>query len=65
MRRLVVAAGVMLAAVLGWPARGEVVIGVAGPMTGPIAWFGEQYLRATGMAVEISMLAAAFSARSS
>jgi branched-chain amino acid transport system substrate-binding protein len=42
----------MLAAVLGWPARGEVLIGVAGPMTGPIAWFGEQYLRATGMAVE-------------
>jgi branched-chain amino acid transport system substrate-binding protein len=33
-------------------AEAEIRIGVAGPMTGPIAWFGEQYLRATGMAVE-------------
>jgi branched-chain amino acid transport system substrate-binding protein len=34
------------------PAGAEVRIGVAGPMTGPIAWFGEQYLRASGLAVE-------------
>jgi branched-chain amino acid transport system substrate-binding protein len=33
-------------------ARAEILIGVAGPMTGPTAWFGEQYLRATELAVE-------------
>jgi branched-chain amino acid transport system substrate-binding protein len=43
---------VMLAAALGWPTRAEVLIGVAGPMTGHQAWFGEQYLRAAGLAVE-------------
>ena len=33
-------------------ARAEILIGVAGPMTGSQAWFGEQYQRAAGMAVE-------------
>ncbi len=33
-------------------ASAEIRIATAGPMTGPIAWFGEQYLRATGLAVE-------------
>jgi branched-chain amino acid transport system substrate-binding protein len=42
MRRLVAIAIVMLAAALGWPARAEVLIGVAGPITGTNAWFGEQ-----------------------
>jgi branched-chain amino acid transport system substrate-binding protein len=44
---------VIAAAALGaTTAAADIRIGVAGPMTGPIAWFGEQYLRATGMAVE-------------
>jgi branched-chain amino acid transport system substrate-binding protein len=34
------------------PARAEIRIGVAGPMTGAQSWFGEQYLRATGLAVD-------------
>jgi branched-chain amino acid transport system substrate-binding protein len=33
-------------------AEADIRIGIAGPMTGPIAWFGEQYLRATELAVE-------------
>jgi branched-chain amino acid transport system substrate-binding protein len=33
-------------------AAAEIRIGVAGPMTGSIAWFGEQYLRAAELAVE-------------
>jgi branched-chain amino acid transport system substrate-binding protein len=41
----------MLAASLGWPARAEVLIGMAGPMTGPSAWFGEQMQRGAEMAV--------------
>ena len=32
-------------------ARAEILIGVAGPMTGANAWFGEQYQRDTGLAV--------------
>jgi branched-chain amino acid transport system substrate-binding protein len=39
MRRLVAVAIVVFAAAVGWPARAEVLIGVAGPMTGPSAWF--------------------------
>ena len=39
------------AATLGWPARAEVLIGMAGPMTGKNAWFGEQLQRATDLAV--------------
>ena len=38
MRRLVALAAVVLAAALGWPARAEVLIGLAGPMTGKSAW---------------------------
>jgi branched-chain amino acid transport system substrate-binding protein len=45
-------ASCLSAAALAAPARAEILIGVAGPMTGPIAWFGEQYLRASGLAVE-------------
>jgi branched-chain amino acid transport system substrate-binding protein len=33
-------------------ADAEILIGVAGPMTGTYAWFGEQYQRGTGLAVE-------------
>jgi branched-chain amino acid transport system substrate-binding protein len=40
------------AALCATTAGAEIRIGVAGPMTGPIAWFGEQYLRATETAVE-------------
>jgi branched-chain amino acid transport system substrate-binding protein len=43
----------MLAAALcATAAQAEIRIGVAGPMTGPIAWFGEQYLRAAELAVQ-------------
>jgi branched-chain amino acid transport system substrate-binding protein len=41
----------VLAAALGWPARAEVLIGVAGPMTGKDAWFGEQMERGAALAV--------------
>jgi branched-chain amino acid transport system substrate-binding protein len=44
----------VIAAAALWTAsaRAEIRIGVAGPMTGAYAWFGEQYQRATGLAVE-------------
>ena len=45
------AAFVLFAATLGWPARADVLIGMAGPMTGTNAWFGEQLQRATDLAV--------------
>ena len=52
MRRLAVVARLSLfAAALGWPARAEVLIGVAGPMTGKDAWFGEQMERGAALAV--------------
>jgi branched-chain amino acid transport system substrate-binding protein len=51
MRRLVALAVVMFAAALGWPARADVLIGVAGPMTGTNAWFGEQMERGAEQAV--------------
>jgi branched-chain amino acid transport system substrate-binding protein len=47
----VAVAVVMFAAALGWPARAEVLIGMAGPMTGKDAWFGEQLQRAMDLAV--------------
>jgi branched-chain amino acid transport system substrate-binding protein len=50
MRRLVAVAIVMLAA-LGGSARADVLIGVAGPMTGKEGWFGEQMQRGAAMAV--------------
>jgi branched-chain amino acid transport system substrate-binding protein len=34
-----------------WPARAEILIGVATDVTGPVSWIGEQYQRATEMAV--------------
>ena len=51
MHRLVAVAVVMFAAALGCPARAEVLIGVAGPMTGKNAWFGEQLERGAAQAV--------------
>jgi branched-chain amino acid transport system substrate-binding protein len=52
MRRLVVVALVMAAAAVGWPARAEILIGVAGPMTGKEAWYGEQMERGAALAVD-------------
>ena len=51
-RTLLLVGAISIAALCARAAEAEIRIGVAGPMTGPIAWFGEQYLRATGMAVE-------------
>ncbi|HSA79424.1 MAG TPA: branched-chain amino acid ABC transporter substrate-binding protein [Geminicoccaceae bacterium] len=51
MRRLVTVAGVILAAALGGPARAEVLIGLAGPITGKDAWIGEQLQRGAELAV--------------
>ena len=51
MCRLATLAIVTLVAALGWPARADILIGVAGPMTGAQAWFGEQFERGAGMAV--------------
>ena len=51
MHRLVAVAVVMLAAALGWPVRADVLIGMAGPMTGGNAWFGEQMERGATLAV--------------
>jgi branched-chain amino acid transport system substrate-binding protein len=49
-RRLLIV-GIALAAAFGGPARAEVLIGVAGPMTGTNAWFGEQMGRGAALAV--------------
>jgi branched-chain amino acid transport system substrate-binding protein len=51
MRRLVAVAVVMFAAALGGSARADVLIGVAGPLTGKEGWFGEQMQRGAEMAV--------------
>jgi branched-chain amino acid transport system substrate-binding protein len=51
MRRLLTLVVVVLAAALGGPARAEVLIGMADPMTGKNAWFGEQLQRVTELAV--------------
>jgi branched-chain amino acid transport system substrate-binding protein len=51
MRCLVIAAVVMFGAALGGPARADVLIGMAGPITGKNAWFGEQMERGAAMAV--------------
>ena len=40
-----------VAAALGGPARADVLIGMAGPMTGKNAWFGEQMERGAELAV--------------
>jgi branched-chain amino acid transport system substrate-binding protein len=44
--------GVIAAGLCARAAEADIRIGVAGPLTGPTAWFGEQYLRATELAVE-------------
>ena len=51
MRRSAALAIVTLAAALGWPARAEIMIGMAGPIPGALAWFGEQMERGTELAV--------------
>jgi branched-chain amino acid transport system substrate-binding protein len=45
------AAAVIVANALGWPARAEILIGAAGPMTGKLTWIGEQMQRGAEMAV--------------
>jgi branched-chain amino acid transport system substrate-binding protein len=42
---------VLLTAALGCPARAEIPIGAAAPITGKLAWMGEQVQRGTEMAV--------------
>ncbi len=49
MRRLITLAIVVIATALGGPARADVLIGVAGPMTGTNAWFGEQMERGAAL----------------
>ena len=51
MHRIIAFAIVALAAVIIYSARAEVLIGVAGPMTGKLAWIGEQVQRGAEMAV--------------
>src|ERR671911_1130574 len=52
-RRQFLLVGVVCLAVLWAPAaEAEIRIAVAGDMTGANAWFGEQYLRGTELAVE-------------
>jgi branched-chain amino acid transport system substrate-binding protein len=51
MCRLALVAVVMFAAALGGPARAKVLIGIAGPLTGKEAWFGEQMERGAARAV--------------
>ena len=51
MHRLIAIAVVISAAALGWPARADVLIGLAGPMTGKEAWLGEQFQRGAELAV--------------
>ena len=49
----VLACGFLVSATLGLTAaHAEILIGVAGPMTGAYAWFGEQYQRGVGLAVD-------------
>jgi branched-chain amino acid transport system substrate-binding protein len=51
MRRLITLAVMMFAVALGGPARADVLIGLAGPITGKEAWFGEQLERGAELAV--------------
>ena len=50
MRRFI-AVAMLLAPALGWPAHAEVLIGVAGALTGQLAWTGSQIQRGAEMAV--------------
>ena len=49
---LLVFSVISAAALCATSAGAEILIGVAGPMTGAYAWFGEQYQRGAGLAVE-------------
>ena len=49
--RCFIAVITVLVAVLGCPARAEILIGLAGPMTGKLAWAGEQFQRGSELAV--------------
>jgi branched-chain amino acid transport system substrate-binding protein len=51
MRRLAAVVVVMLAAALGGPVLADVLIGMAGPITGKDAWFGAQLQRGAELAV--------------
>jgi branched-chain amino acid transport system substrate-binding protein len=51
MRRLITLAVVAMAAAFGGPVQAEILIGMAGPMTGKNAWFGEQMERGATQAV--------------
>jgi branched-chain amino acid transport system substrate-binding protein len=51
MRHLIALIVLMLAAALGGPARADILIGVAGPMTGKEGWYGEQMERGAALAV--------------
>jgi branched-chain amino acid transport system substrate-binding protein len=50
-RRLLAVAVISVAALWCAAAEADIGIGVAGPMTGAYAWFGEQYQRGAGLAV--------------
>jgi branched-chain amino acid transport system substrate-binding protein len=50
-RRLLVATVIFIAAFEAMAARAEILIGMAGPMTGKLAWFGEQMERGAELAV--------------
>jgi branched-chain amino acid transport system substrate-binding protein len=51
MRRLVAVAVIIVAAALGGPALADVLIGMAGPITGQNAWYAEQMERGAALAV--------------
>jgi branched-chain amino acid transport system substrate-binding protein len=51
-RTLLFVGAISIAALCARAAAAEILIGVAGPMTGSQAWFGEQYQRGTELAVE-------------
>src|SRR5262245_503983 len=51
MHSIVTVGIIALVASIGSPARTEILIGAAGPLTGPLAWIGEQMQRGTELAV--------------
>jgi branched-chain amino acid transport system substrate-binding protein len=51
MKNCIAVAVAVLAAALSYDARAEILIGAAGPLTGPNAWVGEQMQRGAEMAV--------------
>jgi hypothetical protein len=50
-RKLLLIGAIAIATLCGGAAAAEILIGVAGPMTGKNAWFGEQIERGTALAV--------------